>query len=301
MNDKSPKVSIGLAVYNGEQFLEQAVDSILNQTFTDFELVISDNASTDRTQELCEQYAAKDQRVRYHRNEKNIGGANNENQTFKLSRGQYFRLAADDDYCDPDLLRKSVEVLDQNPDVVLVYTRIVKVDGSGTQFGILDDDLGAANKPNERFRNLYTWEHNCEATYGLIRSDIMRKTDLQLNYTDSDRTFLVELALYGRFHKIPEFLFYKRYHEGMSTEVFQDYRERMAWFDPDFKAKGKVALPHWMQFFHYLRIIRRVPISAGEKLRCYLHIIRWLFMYRRWGLMGKDIYYWVRYTVQSSF
>jgi len=289
MNEQTPKVSIGLAVYNGEKYLEQAIDSILSQTFTDLELVISDNASTDRTEEICRRFLAQDPRVRYHRNEKNIGGANNENMTFNLARGQYFRLAADDDYCGPELLAKSVEVLDRDSRLVLVYTRAVRVDGEGKEIGVLDRLLATAGNPNERFRNLYTWNHNCEATYGLIRSDIMRKTDLQRNYTDSDRTFLCELSLHGKFHQIPELLFYKRYHAGMSTRVFQDYRERMAWFDPDYKTKGKIALPHWLQFFHYVRVIRRAPISLREKLHCSLHMVRWLFLYRRWRMMGRDV------------
>ncbi len=93
MTEKAPKVSIGLAVYNGEKYLGQAIDSILAQTFTDFELIISDNASTDRTPEICKKYAAQDARIRYHRNPTNIGGANNENQTFRMSRGEYFRWA----------------------------------------------------------------------------------------------------------------------------------------------------------------------------------------------------------------
>ncbi|MEZ4707760.1 MAG: glycosyltransferase, partial [Caldilineaceae bacterium] len=86
MEEKTPKVSIGLAVYNGEDYLSEAIESILNQSFSDFELIISDNASTDRTTAICEAYAAQDARIRYHRNETNIGGANNENLTMQMAR-----------------------------------------------------------------------------------------------------------------------------------------------------------------------------------------------------------------------
>ncbi len=300
MTERIPTVSIGLAVYNGEKYLEQAIESILAQTFTDFELILSDNASTDRTEEICRKYAAQDSRIRYHRNEKNIGGANNENQTFQLSRAPYFRLAADDDYLAPEWLAKAVEVLVQQPDVVLAYSRAYRVDAEGHQIGTLNRLLGISDKPSARFRNLYTWEHNCEPTYGLVRAEVMRKTDLQRNYTDSDRTFLCELSLYGKFYQIPEFLFSKRYHAGMSTQVFNDYRGRMAWFDPEFNLKGKIAMPHWMQFFHYLRIIRRAPISFAEKLRCYLHMVRWLFLYQRWRMMGKDLYNLTRHKITTG-
>jgi glycosyltransferase involved in cell wall biosynthesis len=86
MTAKTPKISIGLPVRNGEEYLEESIDSILAQTFTDFELIISDNASTDRTEAICRAYAAKDRRIRYYRNPVNIGGANYGNLTFQLAR-----------------------------------------------------------------------------------------------------------------------------------------------------------------------------------------------------------------------
>ena len=97
MSENEPRVSIGMPVYNGEKYLEEAIQSILAQTYSDFELVISDNASTDKTQEICLEYAARDSRVRYHRNEKNLGAAPNYNRTFELSTGQYFKWADYDD------------------------------------------------------------------------------------------------------------------------------------------------------------------------------------------------------------
>src|SRR4051794_3298661 len=92
-----PKLSIGLPVYNGENFLAHAVDSILAQDFRDFELIISDNASTDRTAEICRGYAESDPRVRYVRFETNQGGSRNFCYVFELARGEYFKWAAHDD------------------------------------------------------------------------------------------------------------------------------------------------------------------------------------------------------------
>src|SRR5262245_52473779 len=97
----SPTVSIGLAVYNGGQYLAQAIESILGQSYADFELIISDNASTDETETICRSYVARDERIRYSRNATNIGGARNENLTTTLARGRYFRWAAHDDYLEP--------------------------------------------------------------------------------------------------------------------------------------------------------------------------------------------------------
>ncbi len=287
MSTTTPKVSIGLAVYNGEEFLQEAVDSILRQTFTDFELIISDNASTDRTEEIGRAYSAQDNRVRYHRNATNIGGANNENLTCTMARGQYFRWAAHDDVCAPTLLEKCVAALDANPDVVLSYAAIVHIDAKGSPLKTLDRETGTATKAHMRFRELSGWNHDCETTYGLMRFDVLKATGFQRNYTDSDRTLLCHLGLYGRFHRIPEPLFFKRIHGNMSTMIFWDFRERMAWFGE--ASRNKISFPHWMQFFHYLEIITQTPLPFGERMRCYLHMIRWLIDERRWGKMVKDV------------
>src|SRR3712207_6191103 len=115
MNTQSPKVSIGLPVYNGEKFIREAIDSILNQTFEDFELIISDNASTDETAAICQTYAAQDRRVRYFRNLENIGAAGNHNRVFEAASGKYFKWAAHDDLCGPNFVAECVNVLDRDP------------------------------------------------------------------------------------------------------------------------------------------------------------------------------------------
>jgi glycosyltransferase involved in cell wall biosynthesis len=270
-----PRLSVGLAVYNGERYLAEALDSILSQTFTDFELIISDNASNDNTERICREYAAKDSRIRYYRNAINIGGANNENRTFELARGEYFRWAADDDVCAPDLFAKCIEVLDQDPEVVLCHSIVDEIDEHGRPLRTLDRNKASSTKPYERFRSLTSLDYNCEETYGIIRSEVLRNTRLQPNYTDSDRTLLAELGLHGRFYQVPEPLFYRRIHPGMSTMVFSDWRERMTWFNPSLD-EDSIVLPNWQQFFHYLLIIAESPLNLYEKIRCYLRMLSWL-------------------------
>jgi glycosyltransferase involved in cell wall biosynthesis len=283
MSQNNPCVSIGLAVYNGEKFLAKAIDSILAQTFTDFELILSDNASTDWTEAICKTYAAKDNRVRYHRNAENIGGANNENQTFRMSRGEFFRWAAHDDVCAPELIEKCLSILDQDPSVVLCYTMLTDINEADEQLRTVSQKKGISEKAYVRFRDLASRDHNCEATYGLIRSDVLRKTRLEQNYTDSDRTLLCELSLYGKFYEIPEPLFFKRYHQ---KNMYIDWRARMAWFNP--ALKGKAVFPYWMQFFDYLVTIRRVPVGWFDKLMCYLYMGYWLLVNGK--RMAKDLF-----------
>src|SRR6185295_20414870 len=105
MQNRPPRVSIGLPVFNGEQLLRQAVDSLLAQTFSDFELVISDNGSTDGTEAICREYAARDSRIRYLREPENRGGSWNFSRLPPLARGEYFRWSCHDDICEPTHLR----------------------------------------------------------------------------------------------------------------------------------------------------------------------------------------------------
>lgn len=284
MSQKLPRVSIGLPVFNGELYLEQSIASILAQTYTDFELIICDNASTDRTADICLAYSEKDSRVRYHRNATNIGGSKNANLTVSFARGEFFRWAAHDDFCAPELIAKCVEVLDQDPSIVLCSTQVFEIDEDGKVSQITGRKLAESEKSFRRFRELsFRHEHNCEPTYGLIRTEILNKTRLEQNYFDSDRTLLCELSLYGRFHEIQEPLFYKRYHP---KNQYLDARARMAWFNPNLK--GKITFPNWLQFFDFFVTVSRVDISLYEKLRCYLIILGpWLFAHYK--ALVKDL------------
>ena len=278
MSDNLPTVSIGLAVFNGEKYLTKAIDSILLQTFTDFELIICDNDSSDRTESICRQYAAQDPRIRYYRNLTNIGGVNNENLTFELSKGKYFRLMAHDDLLTPELIEKSVAVLEKHPEIILCYSKIVIIDSEGRQTETINLTIGGESKPHERFRRLASKEHKCEATYALTRSDVLKKVDPQLNYSDSDRNFLAELGLQGKFHKIDEPLFYKRYHQERSIEVYRDRYKRMAWFHPHIDENNLPYSCYFMyrrQVFHFLTIISRAPIDFKNKVFCYSYIFTW--------------------------
>src|SRR5262245_39663132 len=114
--ERSPTVSVGLPVFNGENYLAEAIDSILAQTYRDFELIICDNASTDATEKIARGYADTDARVRYHRNVTNIGGARNQTLAMNMARGRYFRLSAHDDKIAPTFLEECVKVLDERPD-----------------------------------------------------------------------------------------------------------------------------------------------------------------------------------------
>ena len=116
-----PRVTVGLPVYNGARYLRDAVDSLLAQTMSDFELILADNASIDETPLICAEYAARDPRVRVVRNMNNIGASGNFNLVLDLARAPLFKWAAYDDLCEPALLEACVAWLDRDPDLLLAY------------------------------------------------------------------------------------------------------------------------------------------------------------------------------------
>lgn len=291
MVNTKPRVSIGLPVYNGEKYLEEALDSILAQTYTDFELIIADNASTDRTQEICLKYAQKDQRIRYHRNDQNLGGAPNHNLVFQLAQGEYFKWAAYDDKIAPVFLSKCVVVLDKNPDVVLCMPKTRLIDEHGNHLrdieykNKLDADLP---DPTKRFRNFLLFNLSGNFFYGLIRVNGMSQTSLHGNFTSADLVFQAELTFYGRFYVVPEYLFFRRDHPEQSTKgVWKSERARAAWFDT--ALAGKIVLPKWRFLFGCLQAVKRAPLNAYERMICYAHVFRWMLLRRNFWAFGKDI------------
>jgi glycosyltransferase involved in cell wall biosynthesis len=265
-------VSVGLAVYNGERYLAASIECILKQTFEDFELIICDNDSSDRTEEICRDYAARDARVRYFRNPQNIGGVRNENRTMFLARGEFFKLAAHDDLMSENYLEVSVAALDDNPDVELVTPGVVVIDDQGNELPTAAPVAGTEPTPARRIRALVDRRYMCEATYGVARTSALRAIRPQANFLHSDRIVLCELATRAPFLHEPAAVFYRRLHAG---NVFQDWRGRMSWFQPELKRSGSIRLPHWHLLGGYAAMVIRADLSLEERLRCELEIARW--------------------------
>lgn len=286
-SDHIPRVSVCLPVRNGEKYLDQAIESLLAQTYADFELVICDNDSSDDTARISLQWAQRDPRVRYVYYGTMVGAGENFNRALLLARGEYLRWASYDDLCDPTLLGKCVEVLDNHPTVSMVYTMFRDIDETGQSLGVKDITIGTESTPVERFCHGTSLGYPIVQFYGLMRGSVILSTRLFRPYTDSDRTLVCEMALRGKFYRIPEVLFFRRVHKTKSTTVMPNWRARMVWWDPS--AAHRITLPHWLQFFDYLETIRRVPLPMVVKMRCSLHMVAWLTKewHGRW--MAKDL------------
>ena len=275
LSTAQPKISVGLPVFNAEQYLEQSLRSILSQTFRNFELIISDNASVDATEAICRRYATLDERVRYHRNPRNQGVTFNFRKVVALSSGEYFLWAAHDDMFAPEYLERCVEVLERSPDVVLCYSKSFEIDEQGQSMECKQRML-AADSPyaHQRFRELIRMDHNCQAMFGVMRAGVLKRTSVHGDFPDSDRCMLAEVALYGRFAELPDHLFFHRKHAQQMTQRFPGRQERMARLNPD--RRFLIVFPHFRQFREYILAIQRSPVSWEERLRCYLHMLRWL-------------------------
>jgi glycosyltransferase involved in cell wall biosynthesis len=270
-----PSVSIGLPVFNAEQYLEQSLRSILAQTHKNLELIISDNASVDATEAICCRYASLDPRIRYHRNPRNQGATFNFRQVAALSCGEYFLWAAHDDLFAPEYVERCVAVLERNPDVVLCYSKSIEIDEQGQSLDRKDQFLAAdAALPHQRFRELIRMDHNCETMFGVMRAGVLKRTSVHGDFPDSDRCMLAEVALYGKFNELPDRLFFHRRHAQQMTQQFPSRQERMARLNPD--RRPLLVFPHFRQFKEYIQAIRRAPLGWRERLRCYFQMLRWL-------------------------
>jgi glycosyltransferase involved in cell wall biosynthesis len=246
----SPRVTIGLPIYNGEQLLPQALESLLTQDFDDVEVVISDNASVDGTPELCAAYAARDPRIRYVRNERNLGSIPNFNRLVGLARGEYFKWAAHDDWCEPEFVRRCVEVLDADPGVVLCHAKATRVDEAGDTMVVDLDPLDVRSPdPAERFRQVLWSLRAIYPIYGVIRTEALRRTQLFRSHSGSDRILLAELSLLGQLYQIPELLLYER--ETLSSRS----NRRPSFFDTS--NKDRPPFKHWRLCSGHLAVVLR--------------------------------------------
>ena len=271
---RAPTVSIGLPVYNGERFLRFAIDSILAQDFDDFELIISDNASGDRTQAICRERAETDSRIRYMRLERNIGAVPNFQRVFKESRGRYFKWAAHDDVCMPGFLGGCVSVLDAAPEsVVLVYPRAQRIDEKGYPIELDHESLCSEHaRPHRRAAHVLSNVNIGWAQFGLMRSEALRRTGLHGSFIGSDYVLLAELAMLGKLKEIPEVLFQSRVHPGTSNVVHQDTDEWVSWLDASLAGRASTLPPFVVIGWECTKAIQRLPLRSVDKVLCHLMV-----------------------------
>lgn len=307
-DNNKPLVSIGVPVYNGEKSLACALDSLLKQDYPYFEVIISDNGSTDSTQRICEGYAGKDSRVKYSRSEENRGTVWNFNRVFSLSSGKYFMWAAHDDSREPSFFRECVEKMEKSPDAVLcqVYTTMF-IEGREDRLCVavmdsFEGEMGLVERYRETLKSF-----PATAIYGLYRSSAMRKTLMLQKSIATDLAFIQELSIYGKFVQVPKLLFNYYGREKWNT-IHEDYKaffgkERKPWwyipfivlFCSHWKRVSCAAIPFIVKIRLWWILIKHEIEQTGIKLLIKLsgklcpvgmkdklgHLIYWRWLHNR--------------------
>lgn len=280
-----------MPVFNGEQYIEQAIESILSQTLDRFVLIISDNASTDRTEEICRAAAQRDARIRYVRNEQNIGAAANYNNVFRLSSTEYFKWAAHDDMLETTFLERCVSALRQHQCAALAYPKTIDIDEYGNRLGEWADPFDISSRFAWRRIHKYSCRLQvaCNPVFGVIRASHMRDSVLIGNFASSDVVFLFQMALRGCWIKCVDTVFYRRVHPEMSRKKVHSPEQIAQWYGAD--------TPHIISdrfrhlFNREMAVIRDGQMTTGRRLFATLALrMAWI----RWRV-GKR---WRRYRTQ---
>jgi glycosyltransferase involved in cell wall biosynthesis len=290
--DAAPRVSIGLPVYNGERYVGEAIKVVLAQTFGDLELVISDNASTDGTREICEEFARSDPRVHYSRSPENLGAAPNFNRCFALaSPSEYFKWITYDDLITRDFLERCIEALDRDADLSLAFPALVHADAEGnpTSRQVQDDLSLLEDEPGRRAQRLI--EYGLESPdiywtlYGVMRRSAIEKTELHGNYIASDQVLLFQLALTGKFIQVPKAVLVHRAHPNAWTMTTgRTPKSDAMWFGG---SSAGVVLPHWTLLARHVRSILRAKLSFRDGARCMLALAHRAL--HEWRNLGGDV------------
>jgi len=282
--DKSPLVSIGMPLYNEERYLRQTLDSLISQDYANFEIIISDNGSVDGTSNICQEYAAKDQRVHYYRNETNIGAAVNFQRVFELAQGDYFVWVAGHDLWHRTFLSRCLEILSQDASIVLCYPQALWINTDGQPLGLIPSSVETRGLDRISRLNVVLWGLGyCYPVYGLISSQALRKVSLGLQVIATDAIILAELSLLGAFAHITEPLLYMRKMDDFGS--WDKYLEKI--FMQSLSDLSPPCL-YWQMIDEHLKIVSKHIGPSLEKDAATLSTVQCLLTKYSWVLNGIE-------------
>jgi glycosyltransferase involved in cell wall biosynthesis len=267
-------VGIGLPVYNGQRYVREAIDTVLAQTYGDFTLYISDNGSTDDTQSICEDYAARDSRVVYHREPSNRGAAWNYNNVRAMSVDEpFFKWMADDDVHDPTYLEVCMEALDRRPDAVASAPRSRYLDGDGRE--VLRDfrqiPWDDPTSPSNRLRGVMLFPHDDAFAFAVMRRAAVTPLSPFVPMENADGVMQAELVLRGPFVHVNKHLFGNRLHTRRSTAATkaksreEELEQWTAWWGATAR---KNEPPAALTLKAFTAAINASDVRGAERARC---------------------------------
>ena len=201
----NPVISIGMPVYNGEKYIREALDSLLAQTFTDFELIISDNCSTDATAMICQVYVNKDSRIRCIRQNKNIGASANFEFVLNQAKGRYFMWAACDDRWSPHFVDELINALEKDKSYGLAFSNyLIRNLETNEEKRV---SVRALDNKNRVFNYLLGILNMCPSLiYGIYRTELIKNTKFEF-FDFADVYFISELSLRARIRVLDDYLY----------------------------------------------------------------------------------------------
>jgi glycosyltransferase involved in cell wall biosynthesis len=279
---RRPAVSVGMPVYNAERWVDAAIRSILDQSFSDLELIISDNASTDATFSICERHAQADSRVHLYRNPENVGANRNYVAVLNHARAPYFKWASSNDICAPRFIEQCVLALESCPDAVLACSRAALFEEDVASAAPYDRDVELmADAPGARYIQLFSTMGLNNAFNGVIRRSALSSTMPMGNFQRADIVLMAELALMGKFVLVPEFLFFRRISHEAATKL-KSAREVDQHIEPHVRRPLK--WQNWRFNVALLRTYLRRQSLTRDSLRTFWYVLSQLRWSRRWLL-----------------
>lgn len=265
----SPLVSIGVFVYNEDKYVRNSLENLLSQDYANFELIVSDNCSTDDTSSICREFSARDKRVRYERLEKNIGSAANSIKVLERATGEYFMWASGHDRWTPRYVSSCVAALESNPGAALAYGTSDWIDKDGQslckQSGYYD-----TRGMDPALRLFFTFWGNLHPILGVIRTRYLKQIPKIHACAGTDQIVLAQLALEGAFLHVPEARWTRReprdpetHKQKMNRYLSPEFGLAGTWLDrniPLLRLPVEILRAVWRS---PLRFIRKIAVSAA--------------------------------------
>ncbi|MEX0870322.1 MAG: glycosyltransferase family A protein [Aquisalimonadaceae bacterium] len=268
-----------MPAFNAERWIGAALESILQQTLTNFELIISDNASLDGTLSICRDYAKKDSRIIIISNPINQGASENYNLVYRKARAPYFKWASSNDYCHAHLLQRCTELLERRADAVLAYPKTMLYQQNPADGEPCDDDLDLdVACATTRFRRFIERIRLNNLMNGVFRTAALGNTALIRPYLASDVVLMAEVLLRGPFVEVPEYLFFRSMNPDTATKL-KSRRETVEHLDP--AAGGRMLFQPWREQCAYFRAVAMAPLSPAQKLDLFSYLARGVIVARQ--------------------
>lgn len=292
MKANKPLVTVGVPVYNGERFLRYTLESLLAQEFKDFELLISDNGSTDATPAICEEFARRDPRIRYIRHDVNRGASWNFKYLLDSAVGEYLMWAGSHDMWHPRFIGACLEVLAHDPEVVVAYTQAQMIDADGNPIEIMKDDVdtrgyGLVRRVRIVISNLNTGN----MVYGMFRTETLRKCRIGMSFYRWDLVVLTEANILGSGALIREPLFLRR--EFRKPSDYENPIVTMMRVDPTIAERQKLMRTYIQMAWELVVSVDRAPVNSLVKFYLLINVV--YYFTRRWyRQMWAELFHPVR-------